>query len=152
MPSNFGIRIVFILDGNSEIGAHVQRELGNLICSRPFCLDLDSNCKSEIRFEINLFSFTIAQHVLSYHLNYHGNTSLDKAAQLCAKSRKIPSGKMSYIASICLFQREFYNFEYPTFSIREVEMFPFPSLFSYFSNIAGNFYKQKLIGIDINSP
>ena len=55
-----------VLDGNSEIGAHVRSNLCYLICLRNL---LDKE-KSQIRFFVgkDLFSFMHAQHVMSYHL------------------------------------------------------------------------------------
>ena len=53
--------MVLIVDGSSEIGAHVQVVIGNLNC---FYLE-----QAEIRFFFKyLFSYTRAQRVLSYKL------------------------------------------------------------------------------------
>ena len=57
--------MVFILDGNSEIGAHVWSKFRNLICPRHFFI---SRALTNLIFffKIELFSVLSAQHVLSY--------------------------------------------------------------------------------------
>ena len=59
--------MVLIIDGNSGIGAHMWSEIGNLISLRHFFL-IESIRKTGSHFEKDLFSFTRAQEVLSYHL------------------------------------------------------------------------------------
>ena len=55
-------RMVLILDGHSELGAHVRSNLSYLPCLRHWIMsDFFSLQKDQI-------SFMHAQHVLSYHL------------------------------------------------------------------------------------
>ena len=54
-------QIVLILEGNSEIGAHVGRHICNLICFEKFAHSESSD------FLVRFCSMR-AQHVLSYHL------------------------------------------------------------------------------------
>ena len=59
--------MVLILDGNSEQGENVKSNLSYMICKRH----LIDRAQSQIRFLFSnkkQFSFTRAQHVLSYHL------------------------------------------------------------------------------------
>ena len=57
--------MVFILDDNSEIGAHEQSLLFHLFKAFD---KIESRHKSDIFFRKDLFSFMRAKHVLSYHL------------------------------------------------------------------------------------
>ena len=58
--------IALLLDGNSEIGAHVKSNLCYLICSRHLiCSRADTK---RIFIRKPLLSFVRTQHVLSYHL------------------------------------------------------------------------------------
>ena len=60
--------MMLILYGNSEMDAHVKSEVGNSICKgHLFRLTAVVNLKS---FSKDRFSFTRAQHVLSYQLIY----------------------------------------------------------------------------------
>ena len=52
--------MVLILDGNSEVVAHIKNNLCHLICLRHL---IESSHKSD-----TFFFFMRAQHVLSYHL------------------------------------------------------------------------------------
>ena len=61
--------MVFILDGNSYIGAHVRSNLCYLICLRHLIRSKEAQNKIFVSFTKYLFSFMRAQHVLSYHRN-----------------------------------------------------------------------------------
>ena len=56
-----GESMVLLLKGYSEIGAHLCIEIGILICSRHLFR------RREVESQKVLFSFTRAQHILSYH-------------------------------------------------------------------------------------
>ena len=61
------VPMVLILDGHSEIGAHVGRDCGNLICLRH--LVISRAAKDRIFFiEHDLFFFMLARLDLSYYL------------------------------------------------------------------------------------
>ena len=65
--------MVLILNGNSEVGAHIlNSETGNLIFL------IDNSRKFDTYFENDLISFTSAQPSLSYHLNWVPCQWLDK--------------------------------------------------------------------------
>ena len=67
------IFMVLILNGNSEVGAHIlNSETGNLIFL------IDNSRKFDTYFENDLISFTSAQPSLSYHLNWVPCQWLDK--------------------------------------------------------------------------
>ena len=59
--------MVFILDGNSEIEAHVRSNLCYLTCIR---LLIKARAVTNRIFSIlkDIFSFILAQHGMSYHL------------------------------------------------------------------------------------
>ena len=62
--------MVLILDGTSEIGAHVRSNFCLLTCLRHLSRAREEENLFFLAFAKDLFSFMRAQHVLSYHLIY----------------------------------------------------------------------------------
>ena len=60
--------VILILDGNSEMGAHVWSNLGYQICLRHLYTSKVTNLK--LFREKKLFSLIFAQHILSNHDSY----------------------------------------------------------------------------------
>ena len=63
--------MVLILDGSSEIGAHVRSNLGHIICLRHLFRSRTVTNRTIFFLGKDLFSVISAQHVLSYHCHYY---------------------------------------------------------------------------------
>ena len=64
------VHTVLVVDGNSDIGAHVRRKFGNLFRPRPFFL-IEGRLKSDFFFRKNLFSFTAVSTIHGNILRYN---------------------------------------------------------------------------------
>ena len=61
------VTMVIVWNGNSEIGAHLWNDLGNLICSRHFFRPRAVTTLIFFFLRKEQFSVILAQYVLSYH-------------------------------------------------------------------------------------